>query len=99
MAGQVQHSEKTLIKTREPKMFAVVLHNDEITTMDFVVELLVKIFHKTAADGAAIMMEVHSGGLGVAGVYTYDVAVTKKRQADQLSRERNFPLKLTLDEC
>jgi len=83
----------------EPKLFAVILHNDDITTMDFVVELLVRIFHKTTTEGAEIMMNVHERGKGVAGVYTYDIAVTKKHQADLMSRERNFPLKLTVDEA
>jgi ATP-dependent Clp protease adaptor protein ClpS len=93
-----QVEEITKLDVQEPKMFAVIIHNDNITTMDFVVEVLVKVFHKTSAQGAAIMMEVHNAGQGVAGIYTYDIAVTKKRQADLMSRQRNFPLKLTIDE-
>ena len=99
MAEESQVQSRVKMELNEPKMFAVVLHNDDITTMDFVVELLVRIFHKTAAEGAEIMMNVHENGKGVAGVYTYDIAVTKKLQADQMSREQNFPLKLTVDEA
>jgi len=99
MAGETQVNVRSIVDLREPKMFAVVLHNDDITTMDFVVELLVRIFHKTTVEGAEIMMNVHDSGKGVAGVYTYDIAVTKKLQADLLSREHGFPLKLTVDEA
>ena len=99
MAEETQVHARSRLDLSEPKMFAVILHNDDITTMDFVVELLVRIFHKTTAEGAEIMMNVHERGKGIAGVYTYDIAVTKKRQADLLSREHNFPLKLTVDEA
>ncbi|MDR1559307.1 MAG: ATP-dependent Clp protease adaptor ClpS [Clostridiales bacterium] len=99
MAEQTQARVRSKLELREPKMFAVVVHNDDITTMDFVVEVLVKVFRKTTAEGAQIMMNVHERGKGVAGVYTYDIAVTKKFQADMMSREYNFPLKLTVDEA
>ena len=98
MAEETQVRIESKLNICEPAMFAVVLHNDDITTMDFVVELLVRVFHKTTAEGAAIMMSVHERGKGVAGVYTYDIAVTKKQQADVISREHNYPLKLTVDE-
>ena len=80
-----------------PRMYAVVLYNDDITTMDFVVELLVKVFHKTPDEATAIMMEVHQIGKGVAGIYTYDIAATKKMQADQMSAEKGFPLRLGIE--
>ena len=98
-------AEETQVRVRigqelsEPRMYAVVLHNDDITTMDFVVELLMRIFHKTAAEGAGIMMAVHENGKGIAGVYTYDIAVTKKMQGELMSRAHNFPLQLTVDEA
>ena len=99
MSEETQARVRSKIDLREPKMFAVIMHNDDITTMDFVVEVLVRIFHKTTAEGAKIMMDIHEHGKGVAGVYTYDLAITKKLQTNQMSRERGFPLKLTIDEA
>jgi ATP-dependent Clp protease adaptor protein ClpS len=95
------HSQDLLeyeLALREPSMFAVIIHNDDITTMDFVTEVLVQIFQKTPAAAAALMMEVHEIGHGVAGVFVFDIAVTKKSQADLLAMERGFPLKLTIRE-
>ena len=87
--------ERTTYKA--PRMFAVTLYNDDVTTMDFVVEMLVKVFHKTTADASSIMMQVHELGKGVAGIYTYDIAVTKKMQADRMAAERGFPLRLAVE--
>jgi ATP-dependent Clp protease adaptor protein ClpS len=86
------------IDLREPGMYAVIIHNDDITTMEFVTEVLTAIFHKTPPAAAALMMEVHELGHGVAGVYVFDIAVTKKSQADLLAAERGYPLKLTIRE-
>ena len=84
-------------KHKIPRLYAVTLYNDDVTTMDFVVELLVKIFHKSTVDASAIMMQVHQVGKGVAGVYTYDIAVTKKMQADRMAAEKGFPLRLAVE--
>ena len=86
------------VKVRKPKMYAVIMHNDDYTAMDFVVEILVKIFHKTQVEASEIMILVHEQGRGVAGVYTYDIAMTKKLQTETLANEKNYPLKITLDE-
>jgi ATP-dependent Clp protease adaptor protein ClpS len=83
---------------REPKMYRVILHNDDYTTMDFVVEVLVSVFHKPAAEATKIMMDVHKKGKGVCGVYTYDIASTKVSIVHQLAKRREFPLKCSLDE-
>lgn len=83
---------------RMPSMYAVIIHNNDIATMDFVTEVLIKVFHKTPVEAASLMMEVHENGHGVAGIYVYDIAVTKKSQADLMSAERGFPLKLTITE-
>jgi len=90
---------KVQTTVRPPKMFAVVMHNDDYTSMDFVVDILQKIFQKNETDANRIMLEIHNAGKGVAGVYTYDIAVTKKTQADQLADEKGFPLKLTIAEA
>ena len=85
-------------KLKTPKTFAVLLYNDDITTMDFVVMILVKIFYKTTAEASNIMMQVHKEGRGVAGIYTYDIALSKKQQADRIAQEKGFPLKLAVVE-
>ncbi|MDR2861074.1 MAG: ATP-dependent Clp protease adapter ClpS [Syntrophobacterales bacterium] len=83
---------------REPKMYRVILHNDHYTTMDFVVKILVEVFHKPLGEATKIMMNVHRKGKGVCGVYTYDVALTKVRRVQIIARQSEFPLKCTLEE-
>lgn len=82
----------------EPRMFRVILHNDHYTTMDFVVEVLTRIFHKPAAEATRIMLDVHKKGIGIVGVYTLDIAATKVVQVDILAREQQFPLKCSYEE-
>lgn len=89
---------KDEIKLKKPKMYSVIIHNDEITTMDFVVLILNKIFNKSLEESTKLMLEIHERGIGTAGIYTYDIAVTKKGQADSMSIENNFPLKITVEE-
>jgi ATP-dependent Clp protease adaptor protein ClpS len=84
-------------ETREPDMFRVVLHNDHYTTMDFVVEVIIKVFHKPVVQAAQIMMDVHRKGRGLVGVYTRDVAETKCAQVLRMARAREFPLKCTVE--
>ena len=86
------------VKLKKPSDFAVIIWNDDITTMEFVVSVLTKVFHKKPQEAAALMMEVHENGSGTAGVYTYDIAVSKKARTDAMAAEKNFPLKLTLRE-
>ena len=86
------------IKVKKPNDFAVIFWNDNVTTMDFVVHILTKVFFKTPQEAAALMMEVHETGHGVAGVYTYDIAVSKKAKTDAIAAEKGYPLKLTLRE-
>jgi ATP-dependent Clp protease adaptor protein ClpS len=84
---------------REPKMYRVILHNDDYTTMDFVIEVLISIFHKPAADATRIMIDVHKKGKGICGVYPYDIAATRVVRVHQMARKREFPLKCTLEEA
>ncbi|MCG8572569.1 MAG: ATP-dependent Clp protease adapter ClpS [Spirochaetes bacterium] len=84
-------------KVTTPKMFKVLLHNDDYTTMEFVVEILVSIFHKTEEEATQIMLDVHRKGRGLVGVFTYDIAVTKANQVHQEARKRDFPLKCTVE--
>lgn len=81
-----------------PKMFMVTLHNDDYTTTDFVVMILMKVFRKSLADATAIMTAVHETGQCDVSAYTYDIAITKKMQVQQMADERGYPLKVTLRE-
>lgn len=81
----------------EPPMYRVLLHNDDYTTMEFVVELLMYIFNKSFEEATSIMLNVHRSGKGVCGTYTYEVAETKVEMVHQLARERGFPLKSTME--
>jgi ATP-dependent Clp protease adaptor protein ClpS len=86
-------------RLEEPRMFRVILHNDHYTTMDFVVEVLMKVFHKTAAEAIKIMLDVHRKGAGVCGAYIYDIAVTKVSQVHHMARKHEFPLKCSYEEA
>lgn len=83
----------------EPRMYRVILHNDHYTTMDFVVAVLMKIFHRPASEAVRIMLDVHRKGMGMCGVYTYDVAVTKVSQVHRLAKENGYPLKCSCEEA
>lgn len=81
----------------EPPFYKVMLLNDDYTTMEFVVEILRYVFHKSNTDAIAIMLNVHRNGVGVCGVYPYEVAETKMDTVHSLARENGFPLKCTME--
>jgi ATP-dependent Clp protease adaptor protein ClpS len=83
----------------EPNLYRVILCNDDYTTMDFVIEILIVVFHKPAAEATRIMLDVHKKGKGLCGIYTYDIATTKIDRVHQLARKREFPLKCSLEEA
>lgn len=84
-------------KVAKPPLYRVLLHNDDYTTREFVVEVLKTVFHRAEPDAVQIMLHVHTRGTGVAGVYTHDVAETKIRQTEHLAREHEFPLRLSME--
>jgi ATP-dependent Clp protease adaptor protein ClpS len=84
-------------RTDEPPMYRVILYNDDFTPRDFVVEILVTLFHKGVAEATELMWRVHNGNRGVAGVYPQEIAETKVVAATALAREYGFPLKMTLE--
>ncbi len=84
-------------KTRRPRKWKVLLHNDDFTTMEFVVHVLMKHFHKSAAEATHVMLQVHRKGIGVAGVYTKEVAETKVAEVMDEARENGMPLKVTAE--
>ncbi len=83
---------------KKPPLYKVLLHNDDYTTMEFVVFVLQNVFHKSETDAYRIMMAVHQQGLGVAGVYTYEIAETKITQVTHMAQEQQFPLLCTMEE-
>lgn len=81
----------------EPDWYQVVLYNDDYTTMEFVVYILEHVFHKSEPEATRIMLQVHQQGLGVCGVYTYEVAETKVALVEKLAFKEGFPLKCTME--
>ncbi|MCL1911448.1 MAG: ATP-dependent Clp protease adapter ClpS [Leptospirales bacterium] len=102
MPGNKHDLDSQLIykdKIDTPKMYRVIIHNDHYTTMDFVIEVLTKIFHMTAEKAHKIMLDVHKKGKGICGVYTLDIAATKTWQVREMARIRQFPLKCSYEEA
>lgn len=83
--------------TDEPSMYKVLLHNDDYTTMEFVVEILMLVFKKSPEDAVRIMLNVHHKGIGICGVYTFEVSETKVNTVQTLARQYGFPLKCTME--
>jgi ATP-dependent Clp protease adaptor protein ClpS len=90
---------ETKKKLQKPPLYKVLLHNDDYTTKEFVVQILQYVFHKDATAAVQIMLHVHKKGIGVAGVYTYDVAETKVALVDSLAKQHEYPLKCSIEEA
>ena len=99
MAIQGETREKTRINIREPKHYRVIMHNDDFTSMDFVVDILVEIFHKAEMEAERLMLMVHETGKAAIGSYPYDIAVTKVHAATTRAKEEGFPFRMTIDEA
>jgi ATP-dependent Clp protease adaptor protein ClpS len=84
-------------RIRRPRRYQVLLHNDDYTTMDFVVMVLVTVFHRSESEAVRTMMQVHQQGAGVAGVYAYEVAEAKVAKVSRLARQSQFPLRCTME--
>jgi ATP-dependent Clp protease adaptor protein ClpS len=84
---------------KEPVQYRVLLHNDDYTTMDFVVQILETVFNKQPAEAMSIMLSVHKNGIGVCGVYTAEVAETKVAMVHHIAHEHKFPLKCSMEEA
>jgi ATP-dependent Clp protease adaptor protein ClpS len=98
MDSNVSILEKQKIKVRKPKQYKVIMHNDDFTTMEFVIDVLMNIFNKKFEEANKIMIDVHKKGKGIAGIYSYDIAVTKSSVAMALAKEEGFPFKLSVEE-
>lgn len=102
MASNTQFSDQTnsdvQVEFDVPPQYKVLFFNDDYTTMEFVVEVLMDDFNKTFEEASAVMLEIHKSGKGVAGVYPYDIAATKARSAQNKARAQGFPLQITVEE-
>ena len=96
---QKKGSKQTRFKMKEPSMYNVIMHNDNVTTMDFVVMVLQRIFHKNEEDAEVIMLKVHNEGSAIAGTYSKDIAVSKANFTMSLAKQNGFPLRLTTEEA
>lgn len=83
-------------RLKEPRRYKVIIYNDDFTTMDFVVMLLQQVFFYTEEDAIALMLHVHHTGNAVAGVYTFDIAMSKLEKATSMARDNGFPLRLAV---
>jgi ATP-dependent Clp protease adaptor protein ClpS len=97
--GDAHVLERPESKTRTPKLYRVLLLNDDYTTMEFVIHVLESIFDKGPAEAYRIMMEVHTRGRGACGAYTYEVAETKVAKVHEEAVEEGFPLRADMEEA
>jgi ATP-dependent Clp protease adaptor protein ClpS len=90
---------KEQTKTKRPPLYKVILLNDDYTPMEFVVDVLKVVFHKPHAEATRIMLYVHQNGMGVAGVYPYEIAETRVRTVEELARQHEYPLKCVMEKA
>jgi len=96
--GDVVTEERTRTRLKRPPLYKVLLHNDDYTTMEFVVWVLQSVFHHDEATATGIMLHVHKNGIGVAGVYPLEVAETHAARVETLARAHEFPLRCSVEE-
>ena len=89
--------ERQRVDLMEPRRYKVTIYNDDFTTMEFVVMILIQVFFKSQAEAETLMLQVHHADKAVVGIYSYDVAVSKVRKATNMAREAGFPLRLTIE--
>ena len=99
MATGSQTKEKTNSRIKEPRQYNVIMLNDDFTSMEFVVSILVDIFHKDPVSAEAIMLRVHKKGQAVVGKYPYDIAVSKVNSALARAKSEGFPFRMTVEEA
>ena len=99
MAIKTDLDQDLALDVMTPKEYHVFLLNDDYTPMDFVIDILINIFHKTYQESEAIMLAVHEAGKGLCGTYSHEIAETKVMQVTKLAKQNGFPLKATLEEA
>ena len=97
LQGGTKQQSRQLVK--EPKRYHVIMHNDDYTPMDFVVQVLLEVFNKKRDAAVMLMMTVHKGGKACVGTYSYDIAMTKIRTVTELARKEGYPFRLTAEEA
>ncbi len=95
---EIENEYEEELELEEPKLYKVLLLNDDYTSMDFVIMVLMEIFHQDAKRANAVMYKIHEEGSGLCGVYDYEIAETKITQVHTLAKEHEFPLRATLEE-
>jgi ATP-dependent Clp protease adaptor protein ClpS len=95
--GSVVTESRPGLESSTPRMWRVLLHNDDFTTQEFVVWVLETVFKKPSADAFEIMLHVHQAGMGVAGVYTKEIAETKVAATERLAEQNEFPLRVSME--
>ena len=99
METNIVTKQKDEVKIKKPKNYKVVMYNDDYTTMEFVINILMNVFNKKILEAEKIMLDVHEKGKGVAGIYSHDIAITKVSTAMSMAKEDGFPFKLTVEEA
>ncbi|MDD2449228.1 MAG: ATP-dependent Clp protease adaptor ClpS [Sulfurimonas sp.] len=98
MATRTDLEQETIVEVRYPKKYKVYLLNDDYTSMDFVVDILMSIFHKSLSDAQETMLEIHKKERGLCGIFTHEIAETKLMQVHRKAKESGFPLKAVMEE-
>ncbi|QDF29832.1 ATP-dependent Clp protease adapter ClpS [Halarcobacter anaerophilus] len=98
MANELEIELDNDLEVEEPKKYKVFLLNDDYSTMDFVIDVLTKVFRKNVDQATKIMLNIHNKGKEVCGIYTHEIAATKVAQVKTLAREKGFPLKAIMEE-
>lgn len=102
MTESNSHSDQSVLaedttEIQEPRLYKVLLHNDDYTSMEFVISILETIFHKSPPDATKIMLNVHNRGVGIAGIYTKEICETKISVVHQLANKNEFPLRCSME--
>lgn len=99
MENGIATVNKEKVKVKKPRQYKVVMHNDDFTTMEFVVDILITVFKKDINTSNKIMMDVHKVGRGIVGIYPYDIATTKVAISLGMAKEEGFPFNITIEEA
>lgn len=86
-------------KLEQPKMYKVLMHNDDYTTMEFVIHILMKFFSKNYDEAHSVMLNIHHDGVGLCGIYTFEVAESKSAKVNRYSKGKGHPLKSSFEPC
>ena len=97
MSTTTETKEKVKVQLKPPSMWKVLFMNDDVTPMEFVIELLVNIFGHSESSAKDVTLEIHNTGSGVAGVYNYEIAEQRALESTQLSRNNGYPLRIQLE--